>query len=42
MLETGKKYVNHSYKLEEKEGFTDLGIQKTSKETRCSLTADGE
>jgi hypothetical protein len=42
-LETGKKCINHSCELEEKEGsFENLSIQETSKETRCSLTTDGE
>jgi hypothetical protein len=42
-LETGKKCINHSYELEEKEGgFETLSMQETSKETRCSLTTDGE
>jgi hypothetical protein len=42
-LETGKKSINHSYELEEKEGhFKAQGIQERSKETRCSLGTDGE
>jgi hypothetical protein len=41
-LETGKKCINHSLKLEEKEeSFKDRSIQETSKETQCSLTTDG-
>jgi hypothetical protein len=42
-LETGKKCINHSFKLEEKEeSFKDASIQETSKETRCSVATDGE
>lgn len=42
-LETEKKCINRSSKLEEiEESFKDPSIQETSKETRCSLTTDGE
>jgi hypothetical protein len=41
--EAGKKCINHSSKLEEKEeSFEDPSIQKTGKETWCSLDTDGE